>query len=133
MRSRSRRPENVQPASSETRATYEMTFPGPIRGYVTRTRRGLWANKRSREYYAYKQLFRLAANAAGFPAELDGERRNILGVVASWKKKRRIDGSNVVKAVEDALFGQDRRLDGLEYRDLEHHGEEAVHVALRIY
>ena len=127
MRSRS----SAQPSGEK--AIYEMTFPGPIKGYVTRTRRGLWANKRSREYYAFKLAFRLAANTAGFPAELDGDRRNFISVFASWKKRRRIDGSNVVKAVEDALFGQDRRLDGLEYRDLEHHGEEAVHVALRIY
>ena len=79
-------------------------------------------------YRSFKLAMRSAANLAGVPdlATLTTE----IDVEIHWKKKARIDGSNVLKAIEDALFSQDRHLAGSSWRRYQNEGEDYVIVSV---
>lgn len=82
--------------------TYSFRVPA-VMGYQKSV-----AYSHSRAYKSFKFAVRALANSAGVPdlCTTDTE----IDVEIFWKKKAKIDGSNVLKAVEDALFAQDRHL-----------------------
>ena len=66
------------------------------------------AYSHSRAYKSFKLAVRALANTAGVPELCTTDTE--LEVAIFWRKLAKIDGSNVMKAVEDALFTQDRHL-----------------------
>jgi|FLYN01.1.fsa_nt_gi hypothetical protein len=90
--------------SSEKKISF--VVPGPIMGY-----RASVARAHDPKYKAYKERVRLCALAAGFRFDDEGCRHPVLSVSIYWKRSARIDWSNVVKAIEDALWKRDRHVD----------------------
>jgi hypothetical protein len=89
----------------------ELTFtiPGPLLGY-----RASVARAHDPKYKAYKEAVRLYALAAGLaelPRDIDKCKHPQLSVFIRWRRKARIDWKNVVGAIEDALWAQDRDVD----------------------
>jgi hypothetical protein len=67
-----------------------------------------------RNYDRFKRRVLWVAMAAGFRrCSSSRERVFDLGVEVYWKKAPRIDASNVLKGIEDALFDQDRYVLGV--------------------
>lgn len=90
---------------------------GPLLGYRASVRRAF-----DPKYRAFKDKVGWLAVQAGVPVgKLDPSEAMVkLSVFVYWKKTPRIDWSNVYKAVEDALFKQDRyvqpgQLNGFNY------------------
>jgi Endodeoxyribonuclease RusA len=89
---------------------HSLTFviDGPLMGY-----RKDVAYSHSEKYKAYKTYIRyrlLAAGIARAPKWIDDVIPK-LSVAIQWKKKARIDWDNVVKAVSDAIWKNDRNVD----------------------
>lgn len=87
--------------------TWTLTIPGPLWGY----RQGRREAHRP-ERVAFKRQVRLLANAVGVPDEAKQSDELFLDVRIHWRRKARIDGPNVMKLVEDALWKQDREVSG---------------------
>lgn len=66
------------------------------------------AYSHSPAYRNFKLAVRALANSAGVP-DLATTNTSI-EVEIHWTKRARLDGSNVLKSVEDAIFAQDRHL-----------------------
>ena len=79
-------------------------------------------------YKAFKQAVRLVANTAGVPSHCPKDVS--IKVEVFWKKTARIDLSNVQKAVEDALWSQDRYIGHTEATRTEHYGSELADVTV---
>lgn len=62
-------------------------------------------------YKRFKEAIRLIANTHCIPDEV-GDKLITVYTKIYWKKSARLDGSNFLKAAEDALFRQDRKLIG---------------------
>lgn len=103
--------------------TSTFTIDGPLRGYSVRA--GMYHDP---AWKAWKQMVRMLANAAGVP-ETPTETTRI-SVEIYWKKKARVDGSNVVKLIEDAVFPQDRLLEGGSWFRRLNTGEEKAIVTV---
>ena len=87
------------------------TFTIPeLMGAVRTTHRAKFCDPRYKRYAQYKTLVRAIANQAGVPDDLDPKKRYSLALFVYWKKKARADLDNVLKAVLDGLFKQDRRV-----------------------
>jgi hypothetical protein len=100
--------------------------PGPLLGY----RRPRDANANYEKYSAFKRAVLLLAMEKGWRERADSleEAPVRLSIVARWKKKPRSDWSNIFKAIEDALFRQDRYVKPGMKSDAEWHCgiEEAI-------
>jgi Holliday junction resolvase RusA-like endonuclease len=81
-----------------------------IQPYVRTTQRQKFCDPRYKKYAAWKSMVRVLANVAGWPQDLERDGRYKLSIRASWKGRARCDLSNIIKAVEDACFKQDRRV-----------------------
>ena len=80
-----------------------------------------------RRYAQWKCGVRLRANVAGIPPTLKKSNVAGVGIEASWERVQRIDADNVIKAVLDSLWAQDRRVLDIRYHAVENTGgEEAV-------
>lgn len=106
---------------------YEFRVPGPLRGFSKD-----FTVCYSSQYRAFKSEVRYLANSAGVPDEiLDTDTVDVY-VRIFWKKKARIDNSNVLKIVEDGLFKQDRGISGTHATRTEYHGEEYADVCVTV-
>ena len=116
-----------------------ITIPGPLRSYheIRSTgRRGKggpqWA--RPSEYKAYQQAIRLLANVARIPDDIPSNSYARCQVEIWWTKRARLDISNVWKAIEDGLFGQDRRVQEVHLKMRENTGRpERADVTVHIF
>ena len=81
------------------------SVPGPLLGYRASVLRAF-----DPKYKAFKARVRALATAAGVPLAILSGEAGALRVNIHWRKKARIDGVNVFKAVEDAVWKQDRRV-----------------------
>lgn len=101
---------------------WTFTIPGPLWGY----RQGRKEAFRP-ERVAFKNRVRQLANTKGIPGRAEEEDNLFLDVRIHWRRKARIDGPNVYKLIEDALWKQDRGVaGGLWLRYLKKPVEEAV-------
>ena len=91
---------------------------GPLLGYRASVRRAF-----DPAYKAFKERVRLLANLAGVPSELESDAKAKIIVIIHWKRKPRIDGENVMKALVDAIWTQDRRVFDGRYVVHENTGE----------
>lgn len=87
--------------------TWYMYFPGPVHPYVRTTQRQKWVDRRYKAYRAWKEAFRVVANAQGVPDQLDHHKKYYLGCDIHVRGKARYDLDNAIKAILDALFRQD--------------------------
>ena len=90
-----------------------------------------WSDKAKR-YVAFKGKVRLLADVAGVPEEIPENHKATVSIGVAWKKKARIDLSNVLKAVEDGLWRRDRGIGEIHGVKVEHSGIERVSVTVRI-
>jgi len=87
--------------------TLTFTIPGPLMGY-----RKDVAYSHGSKYKGYKEAVRLYALGAGLARlKVPPGARARLSVSINWRAKPRIDWDNVVKAISDALWAQDRDTD----------------------
>lgn len=100
---------------------------GPLLGYRASVKRA-----HDPKYKAFKQEVRLIANTAGVPDEIPKQGKAYLQVDIFWKRKPRIDGANVYKAIEDALFVQDRRVFYGHFMVEEDRGFEGARVTVDV-
>lgn len=109
--------------------TYTFTVDEPLVGFVVHA--APWTDKAKR-YCAFKGKVRLFADVAGVPEEIPENHRAVVSIAVAWKKKARIDLSNILKAVEDGLFVRDRGIGEIHATKLQHTGMERVSVTVRI-
>lgn len=83
--------------------TWTFEVLGPLRGYSVRA--GMYHDPK---WAAFKRQVRLIANLAGVPFE--PTETTSIHVEIHWRLKARIDGSNIFKGLEDAIFPKDRLL-----------------------
>jgi hypothetical protein len=98
---------------------------GPLHGYRAGLNRVF-----DPKYKRFKEMIRLVANTKGVPSEITPGTRVGIIVDIYWKKKARIDGSNIFKAVEDAIFSQDRGLGFGSWSMTENAGGEFIEVTV---
>lgn len=108
---------------------YTFTVDEPLMGFIAHAQP--WSEKAKR-YVAYKAKVRLFANVAGVPEEIPEDHRAIVSIAVAWKKRARIDLSNILKAVEDGLFVRDRGVGEIHATKLQHTGMERVSVTVCI-
>lgn len=101
----------------------------PLKGFLVNARP--WS-KKAREYVAFKGKVRLFADVAGVPEEIPENHRATISIAVAWKKKARIDLSNILKAVEDGLFVRDRGIGEIHATKLQHTGVERVSVTVSL-
>lgn len=105
------------------------TFTLPeLMGAVRTTQRAKFCDPRYKRYAQYKTLIRAIANQAGVPDDLDPKKRYSLTIIAYWTKKARCDLDNVLKAVLDGLFKQDRRVLSYSCHAIENAGLDEAQV-----
>ena len=115
------------------------TIPGPLHSYhETRSSSG-WAGKgrrrthfRTDAYHESQRTIRLLANVARIPDRILDTQYAALTVAIYWSGRARMDASNAVKWIEDALFVEDRRILELHVTMCEHAGEERADVRVDI-
>ncbi len=100
---------------------------GPLLGYRASVRRAF-----DPKYKAFKRAIRAIANTAGVPDELRSSDHAEVFVKVFWKRKARIDGSNVYKAVEDGLWAQDRGVVAGHFVRFADSGEEYAEVEVTV-
>jgi len=94
--------ETISPCPA---ARYGFKVDGPLLGYRASAKAAF-----DPRYSGYKKLVRYLANTAGIPNELGDAEAAEVYIRVYWAKKARIDLSNVLKAIEDGMFTQDRRI-----------------------
>lgn len=107
--------------------TYTFTVDEPLVGFPVHARP--WSDTAKR-YVAFKGKVRLFADVAGIPEEIPAGYRAIVSLAVTWKKKARIDLSNIQKAVEDGLFLHDRGIGEIHATRIQHSGIERVSVTV---
>lgn len=107
--------------------TWTFTVDEPICGFIVHARP--WTDKAKR-YTAYKARVRLLANVAGVPEEIPANHRAIVSIAVAWKKRARIDLSNILKAIEDGLWAKDRGIGEVHAVKFQHAGVERVSVTV---
>lgn len=87
----------------------KFVVPALLYGYRSSTLRSLFL-KKNRKYAEFKEKVLKLAIEAGWKSKAVAlkEHPPLLSVEVRWKKGPRIDWSNVYKAIEDALFSEDR-------------------------
>ena len=86
-----------------------------------------WLNKAKR-YVAWKQRVRLLANSAGVPGDIPADTAATVCIAIAWKRRARIDTSNIIKSLEDSLFRQDRGIEKIVCDRFEFSGKEELSV-----
>lgn len=101
---------------------WRFTVPGKLWGYRQGRKEAFRPDR-----VAFKDLVRMLATDKGIPCGADKRDNLFLEVRVCWKREARIDGPNVYKLIEDALWRQDRGVaGGLWIRHLKQPREEAV-------
>lgn len=113
--------------------------------YVFEIEGPLYAYRRLRDkggydkYCAYKKRVLLLAMRTGFrrvTAKIP--KKGVIAhpvrlvVTVAWKKRPRMDLSNVVKGIEDAIFAQDRWVAEIDAKSYPDKGQEVCRVEVRI-
>jgi hypothetical protein len=112
-------------------STHRFVIDGPLKGY----RAGLdkvWDKDEKLAYDRWKGIVRLQANLAGIPDTIEPGVEIGITVRIGWTKKARIDGSNILKSVEDALFERDRKLESGLWTRTENVGREFATVDVTV-
>lgn len=109
--------------------TWTFTVDEPLVGFPVHAPH--WS-KTARRYVAFKGKVRLFADVARVPEEIPAGYRAVVSLAVAWKKKARIDLSNIQKAVEDGLFKRDRGIGEIHATRLQHTGMERVSVTVRM-
>jgi hypothetical protein len=115
------------PESRGDMKTWQFTVDEPLVGFCVHAQP--WTEKAKR-YVAFKGKVRLFADVAGVPEEIPAGYRAVVSLAVAWKKKARIDLSNILKAVEDGLFVRDRGIGEIHATKLQHTGIERVSVTV---
>jgi len=105
--------------------TYQFTVEEPLVGFPVHA--SPWSHTAKR-YVAFKGKVRLLADVAGVPEEIPENHRAVVSLAVAWKKKARIDLSNIQKAVEDSLFLRDRGIGEIHATRIQHTGIERVSI-----
>lgn len=101
-----------------------------IMGAVRMTQRSKYADPQARRYLEWKKVAALVARAAGVPEELEPRFGYTVGITIGWKGRARVDVDNVAKAVLDACWPNDRRVQVLNVRACEKSGADLLMVAV---
>lgn len=120
----------VRPTARREEGTmklYTFTVDEPIVGFPVHAKP--WSDIAKR-YCAFKGKVRLLANVASVPEEIPKNHRAIISICVAWKKKARIDLSNIQKAVEDGLFLRDRGIGEIHATRIQHTGIERVSITV---
>ena len=107
--------------------TWTFDVDEPLIGFVVHA--APWTQKAKR-YCAFKRKVRLFADVAGVPEEIPAGYRATVSLDVAWKKKARIDLSNILKAVEDGLFVRDRGIGEIHATKHQHQGIERVTITV---
>lgn len=99
----------------------------PLRGFPAHCQP--WSDTAKR-YVAFKQTVRLLANVAGIPEVIPENHRAMVSIAVAWKKRARIDLSNILKGIEDALWEKDRGIGEIHGVKFQHTGIERVSVTV---
>jgi Holliday junction resolvase RusA-like endonuclease len=113
-------------SKADTAITFQVD--GPLVGAVRTTQRAKWVSKPYQRYRAFKDRVRLLATVAGVPPSLDPKDGVKVRLHASWRLRQRIDLDNVIKAILDSLWLNDRRVVEIQATSAEHTGKETVQV-----
>lgn len=109
--------------------TWTFNVDEPLVGFTVHA--APWSDKAKR-YVAMKGKVRLFADVAGVPEEIPSGYRALVSIAVAWKKKARIDLSNILKAVEDGLWVRDRGIGEVHAVKFEHTGLERVSVTVKL-
>lgn len=107
--------------------TYQFTVDEPLVGFPVHA--APWSDKAKR-YIGFKGKVRLFANLAGIPEEIPKNHRAIVSIAVAWKKKARVDLSNILKAIEDGLWHRDRGIGEVHATKFQYTGMERVSVTV---
>jgi len=107
--------------------TYTFTVDEPLMGFIAHAQP--WSDKAKR-YVAWKGKVRLFADLAGVPEEIPENHRAIISICVAWKKRARIDLSNILKGIEDGMFVKDRGIGEFHAIKIQHTGLERVSVTV---
>ncbi len=108
---------------------FKFTIPGNPKGYITRTRQIVWLLKiprnkvsekyikaweRARHYLDYIETIRYFALEAGFYKKYSTKPKEklYLNVMIYFANQEHSDPENVRKAIQDALFSDDKKIAG---------------------
>lgn len=109
--------------------TFTFAVDEPLVGFTVHAQP--WT-ERAKRYCGFKGKVRLLADVAGVPEEIPKNHRAIVGIAVAWKKKARIDLSNILKAVEDGLWRRDRAIYEVYAVKFEHTAQERASVTVKI-
>lgn len=109
--------------------TWSFMVDEPLIGFPVHAKP--WSDTAKR-YVAFKGKVRLFADLAGVPSEIPAGYRATVSLDVAWKKKARIDLSNIQKAVEDGLFLRDRGIGEIHATRTQHAGTERVTVTVSL-
>lgn len=104
--------------------------PTPLIGAVRTTQRQKFVDPRYKVYQAWKSAFRYHANLELIPKILRADSRYTVEIDMKWRKRARSDGDNLIKAVLDALWKQDRRVLDIRFHAEENTGGESMRVSI---
>ena len=107
---------------------FSFVVEGPLMGFIAHA--APWSVKAKR-YVAYKKLVRLRADCAGVPQEIPDDMETVFTIHVWWKRKAQIDTSNILKAIEDALWARDRGIAQINVSRHERSDEEKAVVSVR--
>ena len=97
--------EGERPLLPRPLSRHTFKIDAPLLGYRASVARAF-----DPRYTSYKKIVRVLADVAGVPYELQKTDSAEVWVRVFWAKKARVDLSNILKAVEDGLFKQDRQV-----------------------
>lgn len=109
--------------------TWTFNVDEPLVGFTVHA--APWTDKAKR-YCAFKGKVRLLANVAKVPDEIPAGYRALVSIAVAWKKKARIDLSNILKGIEDGLWVRDRGIGEVHAVKFQHTGIERVSVTVRM-
>ncbi len=107
--------------------TWTFTVDEPLVGFTVHAKP--WTD-RAKRYVAFKGKVRLLADVAGVPEEIPKNHRAVVSLAVAWKKKARIDLSNILKAVEDGLWQRDRGIEEVYAVKFQNTGMERISVTV---
>ena len=108
--------------------TWQFVVDEPLKGFPVHA--PPWS-KTAKEYCGFKGKVRLFATVAGVPDEIPKGFQASIDVDIHWKKRARIDCSNILKGLEDGLFRRDRGIGEIRVIRRQHTGTEKVTVTVR--
>lgn len=109
--------------------TWTFTVSEPLMGFVVHARP--WS-KTGKRYAMFKARVRALANLANVPDEIPEGHYAIVSLAIAWKRKARVDTSNILKSIEDGLWVRDRGIGEVHAVKWQHTGLERVSITIGI-